>query len=232
MSRTDRMIQAYLFDLDGTLLDTETLWLDAIQCFLDEREILLSHDDVLALAYGIPWHGIYLEITRRYPQLTHSKEEMSALIARHFIRLRKTRDIRILSSIELLIRLAEEYPVCIVSGSDDRFVKEGIETMGIGEMLRFYLAGEHYWPGKPDPAGYLMAAERLDVKPNACLVFEDSAAGVQSAKDAGMHCVALSRPGRPRQAIERADWVLNDLAEFSAEAYLRRFAARDQSSSG
>ena len=60
------------------------------------------------------------------------------------------------------------------------------------------------------------------VDPAACLVFEDSAAGVRAAKAAGMACVALARPCAPRQDVAPADLVLDDLAKFDLDAFVAR----------
>lgn len=217
------MIEAFLFDMDGTLLDTEVLWLEAVQSFLQEQSISLSTEDTLAVVYGIAWNDIYLELRQRYPQLQQSKQAMSEAICGHFFRLREQRDIRIHSSVELLKQLSATHPIAIVSGSDSKFIEYGIDLMDIRAQIKFYLGGEHYSPGKPDPACYLMAAQRLKLAPDACLVFEDSTAGIRSAKAAGMHCVALARSGRPIQEVELADMILDDLADFSIDTYRDEF---------
>ncbi|MDP8244009.1 MAG: HAD family phosphatase [Candidatus Hinthialibacter antarcticus] len=217
------MIEAFLFDMDGTLLDTEVLWLESVQSFLQEQSILLPREEALSVVYGIAWSDIYQELRRRYPQLQQSKDAMSKVICEHFFRLREQRDIRIHSSVELLKQLATTHPIAIVSGSDSKFIEYGIDLMDIRSLLKFYLGGEHYSPGKPDPCCYQMAAQRLGLSPDACLVFEDSSAGIRAAKAAGMHCVALARSGRPMQDVELADMILNDLAAFSLDEYLDEF---------
>ncbi|HOZ45856.1 MAG TPA: HAD family phosphatase [Candidatus Hydrogenedentes bacterium] len=220
------MIRAFLFDMDGTLLDTEILWVDAMDVFLAECGISMSREEIIELVYGIASIDIFEELGRRYPRLAAmSFEEMVERFHPHFVRLRESRDVRIMSSIELLKRLAADYPVAIVSGSSTRHVTHGIEMMGIESHLAFFLAGEHYRSGKPDPECYLAAAHRLEMSPFDCLVFEDSTAGVRAAKGAGMHCVALARPDRPTQDLTEADWVLADLGAFSVKAYLERCRA-------
>jgi len=86
--------------------------------------------------------------------------------------------------------------------------------LGLRDAVSFSLGAEDYGPGKPDPSCFLMAAERLGVNPEQCVVFEDSAAGVLAAKSAGMSCVALVRPGLPEQDVTSADRVVEDLGDF------------------
>ena len=133
----------------------------------------------------------------------------------YFRRLRDSRDVRITGSIDLLLRLSSTAPVCIVSGSPRRDVEYAVEALGVRDILAFTLASEDYSPGKPDPACYRMAAEQLGLPPGSCVVFEDSAVGIQAAKAAGMQCVVLVRDGRPEQDVSGADLVLTDLADYA-----------------
>lgn len=215
------MIRAFLFDLDGTLLDSEILWVEALEMVMKESGLPISHEEALEIVYGVSWEEIYYDVARRHPGLFSEMADLYEGLQRAFIQLRDSRDVRIPGSIELLKRLSKEYPVAIVSGSFSHDIAHGVEIMGIASYIRFFLGGEHYAPGKPDPACYLMAAEKLGLDPGSCLAFEDSAMGVRAAKDAGMHCVALQRPGRPRQEVSRANLVLDDLAHFSLEDYMR-----------
>jgi HAD superfamily hydrolase (TIGR01509 family) len=208
------MAAAYIFDLDGTLIDAEILWVEATRRFLEASGCPISHDETVQMVYGRAWQDVYKDIVRRFPAIGMSRDVMNEAMKPYFVRLRNARDIRIPGSIALLQRLAARAPVCIVSGSGRREVAEGIALMGIEAHLSFYLGSEDYSPGKPDPACFLAAAERLGVPAAQCVVFEDSAAGVLAAKRAGMYCVALVRDGMPRQDVSPADRVLRDLAEF------------------
>ena len=216
-----RMIRAFIFDLDGTLIDSEVLWVEAVEVFLRERGIEINGEKALEMVYGVAWPEVHATIVERFPVLATSIGEMSEELRPYFLRLRDSRDIRIPSSIELLKRLSQEYPVCIVSGSWRDEIARAIAYMRIEPYLAFYVGGEQYSPGKPDPACYLLGAKELDVPPAECLVFEDSALGIRAAKAAGMQCVALARPGRPDQDVSDADWVLDDLGKFSVAAYSR-----------
>jgi len=205
---------AYIFDLDGTLMDSEVLWVRAVRELALEHDEGFTHEESLRIVYGRAWRDIYPDLVRRLPGLKLTIEEMQAALQRRFDRLRSEVEIRIEGSIRLLKRLAARDPVCIVSGSARNDVASAVEFLGLADHVRFFLASEDYAPGKPSPAGFLMAAERLAVPPTQCVVFEDSWAGVQAAKAAGMYCVALARAGAPAQDVSAADVVLDDLEKY------------------
>jgi len=209
------MIQAYFFDLDGTLVDTEILWVEAVESLARDHGYPLSYDESLEMVYGVSWPEVFERFKQLHPDLPWNLDEMGLLLAPYFMRLRESRDVRIESSIALLRQLAENHPVAVVSGSYRFDIEAAIEIMGIGDVVNFYLGHEDYNPGKPHPACYLRAAEVANVEPANCVVFEDSNAGITAAKDAGMYGVALARPGRPAQNYTRADLILDDLAKFS-----------------
>ncbi len=214
------MIEAYFFDLDGTLADTEILWVEAMELLAREHGFDLSHEKALDVVYGLAWPDVYEQFRRHFPEVTWSFQEMEALLGKHFLQLRDSRDIRIEGSIALLHRLSTTHPVAIVSGSCRADVEAAVNVMNITDPIRFFLGHEDYHPGKPDPACYLKAAQMMGTPPERCVVFEDSTVGVSAAKDAGMYSVALARPGRPPQDYSRADLVLEDLAEYQADRLL------------
>lgn len=212
------MIEAVVFDLDGTLLDSEILWVDAYIELLRRHGIQTGRDEAIEVVYGRAFADVHAETLRRFIHLNWTAERMIEQFRAIYRELAKHRDLRIHSSINLLRRLAQEFPVCLVSGASRQDVNEGIRVAEIGSVLRFSLSSEDYAPGKPDPAGFLLAARMLQISPRNCLVFEDSAAGVKAAKAAEMFCVALARPGRPVQDFSRADLALKDLEKFSLPA--------------
>jgi beta-phosphoglucomutase-like phosphatase (HAD superfamily) len=67
---------------------------------------------------------------------------------------------------------------------------------------------------KPEPNIFLLAAKKLNVSPEKCIVIEDSANGIKAAKSAGMFCVAFSGPGSELQDQSRADMIVKDFGEI------------------
>ncbi|MFZ0429008.1 MAG: HAD family phosphatase [Acidobacteriota bacterium] len=219
-------VRAVFFDLDGTLLDSEVLYVDAVQLALAREGYWLTPSKCQELVYGRGWTDIYNDVRATYPAAYEHIEDMEVAVREVFLELQQSRDIIIKSSVELLRGLAENYPVAVVSGSPRKDVARGIESLQIGSLLQFFLGAEDYHPGKPDPICYLTAAARMGVLPETCLVFEDSAAGVTSAKVANMYCVGLQRPGRPDQDLHLADAVYGDLSEFEIREFFRGLAER------
>lgn len=209
------MFKAFLFDLDGTLVDSEVLWVAATSKALETWGVEINREEAEALVYGRAWPEIYADIIRLFPAVEVSIEKLSAISVTAFNELAAKEDIQIHASIDLLKRLARDYPVTVVSGSSRHFIEQRLRHIGVLEMVEFFLGCEDYHPGKPHPACFLLAAEKLGIPPESCLVFEDSAAGVAAAKAAGMGCVALSRPNRPKQDIAAADWIVESLGEFN-----------------
>ncbi len=179
----------------------------------------ISEPYACELVFGKAWSDIVGRLHADYPALPKDDETIERESLMHYGILRGTQDIRIASSISLLVRLGQRHPVSIVSGSTRRQVAEAIRMMGIGERVQFYLGSEDYPRGKPDPLCFLLAAQRFSVEPDECLVFEDSAAGVRAARAAGMCCIALQRHGHSSQDVSAANEVLRDLADFNPAAY-------------
>ncbi len=216
-------INAFIFDLDGTLVDTELLWANAMQSMLHDLQCHLPQDDLLKIVFGRAWSDIYFDLVRLFPKLGKvSVFEMGDNLRGYYLRMREDgKNTIIKSSAALLAHLAASHPVIIVSGSPRADIIEAVKLLEAERHVRFVLGSEDYTPGKPSPAGFLLGAQKLGVPPMECLVFEDSRAGVTAAKAAGMWCVALQRPSAYPQCLEAADWILDDLATFSIPAFAR-----------
>jgi mannitol-1-/sugar-/sorbitol-6-phosphatase len=108
---------------------------------------------------------------------------------------------------------AERVPVAICSGAYAEEIEPVVATAGLTPYVSVLVAADHVTHGKPHPEGYLRAAELLDVPPTSLLAFEDTEAGVASARAAGARVVAITRTlgaERLADAHELADRI--DLA--------------------
>ena len=85
-------------------------------------------------------------------------------------------------------------PFAVVSGSTRDSVTRSLKTLGILDRFDTLVCAGDYTKSKPDPEPFLIAAERLGVKPEDCLVFEDTEMGIQAATAAGMASVKVLQP--------------------------------------
>lgn len=210
-------IKAFFFDLDGTLMDSEIMWVYAVYDYMKDKKVVVDYSYVLDLVYGNSWEYIFEKLATDFPELQEDIPNLVRIVHPYFDRYAKEMPLAISGSVELLKTLARDYPCAIVSGSYREDVSKAIQLLGIEREVYFYLGKEDYHPQKPSPVCYLKAAEILEVKPAQCVVFEDSTVGITSAKGAGMYCVALACPDRPRQDVSNADLVLPDLSMFRLE---------------
>jgi len=212
-------VKAFIFDLDGTLIDSEMLWVASMVAYLADHGCITTRQEMMKVVVGHSWFDIYRKVIGLAPVLAVvTIQEMALQLRSYYVKqCEDSGSILIPTSVSLLKALAKDYPVIIVSGSPHNDVENAVRLMEAEASVKFVLGAEDYPRGKPAPDGFLLGAKKLGIDPNHCVVFEDSTAGVRSAKAAGMYCVALSRPTEHPQDISPADWVLEDLSDFSVE---------------
>lgn len=179
-------IAAVLWDLDGTLVDTEPLWIEA------ERELATSHGKFWSEADGLALVGNSLIESGRYIQnrleLDMTPEEIvDYLVVRLAAKTQGPIDWRP-GARELIAALhARGVPLALVTMSY-RPIAAPIAAQFPFDAV---VTGDAVTHGKPDPEPYLRAAELLGVEPEECVAIEDSDTGADSANAAGCHVVAV-----------------------------------------
>lgn len=189
---------ALLLDLDGTLVDSEAFHTESIVRFLSKRGIELN-DSERAFIVGHAWQDIFAHL-RVSQRLGMSLEELQrGSIAEKPQMVEDGHRIQVLPGARALVAwgAAAQIPMAIVSGSSRREIAHALTLLGFEDQLQFYMGAEDVRCGKPDPEGYATAAERLQVAPARCVVFEDSTAGIASGRAAGMFVVATSAANLP-----------------------------------
>lgn len=211
---------AFLFDLDGTLIDTEMLWTKSLLDFMASRGVLLTLEELLKHVIGRNSLDINSYLHTTYPQIGNTTPEQDAKELRVFFEkhLSKAPDTVIHDSVRFFKEAATVAPCAIVSGSPHDDIVASITKCGLLDITAFVLGSGEYEHGKPSPAGYLKAAQILGVQPTECVVVEDSTVGVASGVAAGMNVIGLDRGAEgPKQSYDGCRWKVSTLAELSAK---------------
>ncbi len=182
---------AVLFDLDGTLVDSEPLYFEA------GRRLLAAHG-----VPGFTWeeHARFigigtretLETLRREHGLAAPVEELLAEKNRHYLDLAADGTEVFPEMRKLVERLhAAEVPLAVASGSSRAAIDKVLAAGGLDGLFPVRVSAEEVRAGKPEPDVFLEAARRLGVPPERCVVLEDAPPGAEAARRAGMRCVAV-----------------------------------------
>lgn len=186
----------YLFDLDGTLVDTMPLhyaaWRDALRrCGLgrdldEDYFYSLGGVPTLLVAQRIGEHyGVELDAAR----VEHVKEEL------YVERLREAKLIK--PVVAFARRVARTHPVAVVTGGMPHVAQVSLKITGLDALFAIVVTPADVPPGrgKPAPDMFLVAARRMGVPPARCLVFEDAEPGIIGARAAGMQVVRVRSRG-------------------------------------
>jgi beta-phosphoglucomutase len=187
--RPSLAVRAVIFDFNGTLSDDEPILCQIFSELFAEHGRPLSAQQYFDELAGLSDP----EIVRRW--LGRDYPAVDEFIERRIERYRELADG---SSVPEAVReavryAAERVPVEIVSGAARVEIEPVIQAAGLAGDVRAIVAAEDVGDGKPHPAGYLRALELLDggVDASDVLAFEDTEAGVASAKAAGLCCIAV-----------------------------------------
>ena len=182
---------AVLFDLDGTLVDTERDNVESVVLALRQWHVELS-DAERHFVVGHSWNEIHAMLCRNHG-LQVGMDQVIASAVDEKRRLMAIKGYQPLPGVrEAIARLHRRAVLAVVSGASRVEVHEAVEGMGLLDQFQVLLGAEDYQKGKPDPEPYQKAMRLLDVKPAACIVVEDAEPGILSGRAAGAHVVAVS----------------------------------------
>ena len=184
------MIRGFLFDLDGTLIDTERESGEALARALSAGQGIEVEQYDRDYVIGRSWVAIYASLQERYPQLTWNRDETIAqtAIAREVVL--EERGVTILPGAKDFLAATRTYPRALVTGSSRVEVTQVLPLMGEHAAFDAIFAAEDVAHSKPNPDGYQKAMAVLKLPPTHCVVIEDSVAGIAAGRSAG--CLVLA----------------------------------------
>lgn len=217
-------MKALIFDFDGLILDTEVpdyiSWQRVYQSYgfelpMDKWASILGGtaesdfdpNDYLEELTGQPVDREQIWITRRKDYLDTLEQQP------------------VLPGVEDYLEDAGRMGIklAVASSSPQNWVEGHLTRLGLRAHFEHVVTADDVEKTKPDPALFLLAAEKLGVSPTDSIVFEDSRNGVVAGKRAGMYVVAVPNPLTANLDLSQADLKLNSLAELPLEQLLARF---------
>ncbi|SFV34211.1 HAD family hydrolase [Thermoflavifilum thermophilum] len=206
-----------IFDMDGTLMDNNPYHLKAWQAFCEKRGRRLTEEEYLQQV-----SGKNNEATLQYlfPNEEWNQEKLSAAKAEKesLYRTLYAPYIKPINGLEHLMRdlKLHDIPIAVATSAMPENIQFAWEHLPITPYIDVIVDSSQVKHGKPAPDLYWLAAEKIKVPPQKCMVFEDSLNGVQGALAAGMYVVAITT-SHGAEAFPRAHQVIHDYVGLSHE---------------
>jgi HAD superfamily hydrolase (TIGR01509 family) len=215
------VINAVAFDMDGLMFDTEAVYWKAAEALLGRRGYKYTEELCNAVMGRPP--QICFEIFKETFSLRESWQDLQIESEDLFIKFLKD-GFSIMPGLLELLELLElqNIPKCICTSSSLRVVTAVLSPFDLAKKFKFILTAENVVLGKPDPEIYLLAAEKLGVKPSQLLVFEDSAAGCAAAYNAGAFPIILLAEHNKNIKFSEAKLIVETLNDPKIKTILQR----------
>ena len=219
-------LEAVIWDMDGVIADTALYHFKAWQEVFQKRGINFTAEDFkhnfgqrndsiirYALGKNVPPDEVDV--------IANEKEEN--------YRQRVAPNIKpLLGAIELIRALKEHrVKMAIASSAPMENIQLVTRGLAVNNYFQVIVWGREVTEGKPSPQAFLLAAKRLEVEPENCVVIEDAVAGVTAAKRAGMKCLAVTNT-HPKVSLKAADLVVDTLEAVSVDDLARLFNSSEE----
>jgi len=213
------MKKAVIFDMDGVIAETEHAHIVAEKQTMLKYGIQISEDELHEYT-GTTAKVMFTSLIEKYKLSTtfdrifKEKEEILFKLLEEDVQPTK-------GVIDLLHKLKKmKIKLAVASSSHKRMIEYVLKKLEIMDLFDSIVGAEDIDRSKPDPEIFLISAKRLNVKPEECIVVEDSKLGVDAAKKAGMKCLGYVNPSSGKQDLSRADFVGDDFCKLDIQKLL------------
>ncbi|SEJ40536.1 haloacid dehalogenase superfamily, subfamily IA, variant 3 with third motif having DD or ED/haloacid dehalogenase superfamily, subfamily IA, variant 1 with third motif having Dx(3-4)D or Dx(3-4)E [Propionispira arboris] len=207
-------MKAFIFDMDGVIIDSEPLHNEGILKTLSYFKVSFEPENLEQYA-GTTTAFLFNKIVEER-NLQLSIDEMVAYKDQYIIKgIREMNLVPIPGILDLLSALkVREIPLAIASSSAFPVIDAVVEKFQLSNQFDIIMSGESLPQSKPDPTIYLLTAKQLGVNPVDCVVLEDASLGVQAAKAAKMFCIAFQNKNSGKQNLSQADQIVAKISDI------------------
>jgi beta-phosphoglucomutase family hydrolase len=207
--------EAVIFDMDGVLVNSESFYVEVEQKNFRQLGLTVSEEEHQTYQ-GTATNRMWQLIKERH-DVSQPVEELvemtNTLVTPYFQSLEK---IDPMPGVEKLIKKLKEKgtPLALASSSYSDVIEIILQKTGLKKYFEVVVDSQMAGSSKPEPDIFLLAAKKLKVEPENCLVIEDSKNGIAAAKAAEMFCVAFAGPGSELQDQSQADLIVKDFRDL------------------
>jgi beta-phosphoglucomutase len=215
---------AVIFDMDGTIIDTEQIWVRATRTVIERRGIIITPALQAELLDQMPGNGI-LQCSKIIKDMLNLEDDVYALaqeksdLAFDLIN-KHAQFIDGFEEFHAKVR-ALNLKVALATNADDANLQVIEKKLNLKRFFGSHIYTiSHVKKGKPDPELYELAALQLGENPAHCIAIEDSATGIQAARGAGTFCIGFDAASRPDQ-VKDADMIVHSYHEIDLNTLLQ-----------
>lgn len=208
------MIQAVIFDLDGTILDNESEWEEAFRLTAKNFQLPITNFQL-----GGWMHEPGIGLVPNWKKLTGDFQKAEMLAGETVKKYKEISGrVSVRDGVEELVVVVKDKGLltALATSSVWTVVEKELEELGLILAFDITTTGEEVLAMKPDPEIYILTAQKLEVDPRDCVVIEDSISGVLAGVDAGMLVVGLESEYVSKQKLDQAGakWVVQEMAQI------------------
>ena len=228
-------LQAIVFDFDGVIANSEPLHLRAFQQALADRSVTLTPADYYSRYLGYDDVGVFRHVALDRG-ITLTGDEIAALVeqkGQYIQQLLSAGEVLFPGAADFIRQAAAGVPIAVASGAQRHEIEEILEASGLREHFAVIVAAGDTVRGKPAPDPYARAFQLLQqstasLAPDRCVAIEDSRWGLDSARDAGLRCVAVMN-SYPASELPGAELIVEGLNTLTLEMLDTLVARRHES---
>jgi len=206
-------LEAVVFDMDGVLIDSEPVHFEATRALLADLGIEYV-PDLDENFFGCTDYDVFHALRSRY-DLAADEGQLAAAWVERSVRL-LSRPLTPMRGVPDVLHALRRSGIrlALASSSAPPIIAATLSGLALTDLFEFVVSGHDVERGKPAPDIFLEAARRLQARPEALVIVEDSFNGLSAAVAAGIRCVAVPCPSTARQDFSRAAVRLRDLTEL------------------
>jgi len=223
------VLKAVLFDFNGVIINDEPIHQELVDEILLAENLQPSKTEFRQLCLGRTDRACLVELLGRRGRVVSNDYMLKLLQQKAQAYEKRIAVLETIPTYQGLIDLIKQlhhkgFILAIVTGALRIEVDLVLNRLEIASYFPVIVSGDDLFSSKPDPEGYLLALKRLGLEAKECVAIEDSLAGIQAAKRAGIQVIGVANTYPFHMLHRKANWVVDYLSELELDRVEESFA--------